>query len=430
MAYPFNAANLVNQPPVAPRPTLGGSAGRSTLADAMLRQAQSARAPRTVMEGLGTKLIPSLVGAMLKKDVADERSKFIAGLAGLKGPELTKALIASGDATLSAAGLQGKIASQTAASTAATAKDLAQFKSGLTIEEERAKRALSPFFGGTGTGSDHMRNLMRGKAEFEKHGKIITPGLQDAYGLAVATVGRGHTFQDGRTGAVYTTPGVDVTGIGFPSPTELGGRPPGAKAPDGTIPGMKTLVEPRNVKFSGEEGKAAGFASRTITASDVTRDLEADPSFNPASLRMSFAANAGVLGNYALSDAEQRYVQAKRDWITAALRKESGAAIPPAEIADKDRTFFPQPGNKPGVILQKARAREQEIRSIIAQSGGAFKENFPDLFKSFNDRKPLSEAKPNRFMTMTPEALLNINEEGLSEEDKDDLIEALTKVGN
>jgi hypothetical protein len=135
MAYPFNAvhpfnrgalANRANQqvasagplqaqPPVAPRPTLGGSAGRSALADAMLQQAQSARAPRTVLEGIGTQLAPSLIGAMLKKDVADERSKFIAGLAGLKGPEVIKALIASGDAGLGTAGLNAKMAAMAAA---------------------------------------------------------------------------------------------------------------------------------------------------------------------------------------------------------------------------------------------------------------------------------------------------------------------------
>jgi hypothetical protein len=402
------------------------------LADALLRQAQGARAPQTWLEGLGTQLAPTLIGAMLKKGVADKRGEFIAGLAGLEGPAVIKALIASGDPTFSAAGLQGKIASQLAASTAATAKDLAQFKSGLTIEEEKAKKALSPFFGGTGTGSDHMRNLMRGKDEFEKHGKIVTPGLAAAYSLALATVGKGHTFQDPRGGGVFTVPGVDVTQFDFPSPAQLKGKPPSAPAPDGgeTPPGVRTLIPSREVKYTGEEGKAAGFASRTITASDVTRRLEADPDFDPASVRMSFAASSGVLGNFALTDIEQQYVQAKRDWITGVLRPESGAAISASELVEKDRTFFPQPGDKPPVILQKARAREQEIRSLIAQSGGAFADKFPNMYKAFKARKPLSAAKPNRFMTMTPQALLNIDEKGLSEEDKADLIEALDKLGN
>ena len=424
---------IIQRPPAAPRPTLGGSAGRSALADAMLRQAQNVRAPRTVLEGIGTQLAPSLIGAMLKKQVADERGKFIAGLAGLEGPELTKALIASGDPAFSATGLQGKIASQTAEKAAATAKELAKFTSGLTIEEDRAKilaeREGAPFFSGKGVGPSDRRNLMRGKAEFEKYGKIVTPGLQDAYSLSLAAVGREQRFSDPRTGAVYTSPGIDATRYGFPTLAQLKGTAQApAPAGDGK-PTITTLVKPRNIKFSGEENKAAGFASRTITASDVTRDLEADPSFDPASIRMSFGANSGVLGNYALSDTEQRYVQAKRDWITAALRKESGAAIPPSEMEEKDRTFFPQPGDKPGVILQKAKAREQEIRSIIAQSGGAFKENFPGLFKSFNDRKPLSAAKTDKFSKMSAAELLAVDPAQLSEDDEADYLKALYWVG-
>lgn len=121
MPYPYNATHpLQAQPPVAPRPTLGGSAGRSALADAMLRQAQNVRAPRTVLEGIGTQLAPTLIGALLKKQVADERSKFIAGLAGLKGPELTKALIASGYPAFATAGLNARMAAMAAADTQET----------------------------------------------------------------------------------------------------------------------------------------------------------------------------------------------------------------------------------------------------------------------------------------------------------------------
>ena len=35
----------------------------------------------------------------------------------------------------------------------------------------------------------------------------------------------------------------------------------------------------------------------------------------------------------------------KQDFITAVLRKESGAAISPSEFAAQDRIFFPQPGD-------------------------------------------------------------------------------------
>jgi hypothetical protein len=98
------------QAPVAPRMTLTGSAGKSALADVLLRQAQGARAPRTVLEGIGTQLAPSLIGALMKKDVADKRGKFIEGLAGLEGPDLISALIKSGDPAFGTAGINARMA--------------------------------------------------------------------------------------------------------------------------------------------------------------------------------------------------------------------------------------------------------------------------------------------------------------------------------
>jgi hypothetical protein len=75
----------------------------------------------------------------------------------------------------------------------------------------------------------------------------------------------------------------------------------------------------------------------------------------------------GALGGP--SPEQQQYAQAKLNFITAILRKESGAAISPAEFANEDKKYFPQAGEGPAVVEQKRRARELAIRAMRVQAG-------------------------------------------------------------
>jgi hypothetical protein len=68
--------------------------------------------------------------------------------------------------------------------------------------------------------------------------------------------------------------------------------------------------------------------------------------------------------------AEQQQVdQARRNFITAVLRKESGAVISPKEYADEERKYFPQLGDSKEVIKQKQDARKLAIQALEAQAG-------------------------------------------------------------
>jgi hypothetical protein len=80
--------------------------------------------------------------------------------------------------------------------------------------------------------------------------------------------------------------------------------------------------------------------------------------------------------------AEQQQVdQARRNFVTANLRKESGAAISPAEFETEEKKYFPQVGDAPPVIKQKRDARELAIRAMNIQSGN----NIPNINSSNND---------------------------------------------
>lgn len=80
-----------------------------------------------------------------------------------------------------------------------------------------------------------------------------------------------------------------------------------------------------------------------------------------------FNALPGVLGG--LSEDQQKVQNARINFITAILRKESGAAISPQEFSTAEKLYFPSPGEGAGVIKQKQRARDLAIKAMKVQAG-------------------------------------------------------------
>ena len=79
----------------------------------------------------------------------------------------------------------------------------------------------------------------------------------------------------------------------------------------------------------------------------------------------------GVAKRGAESTNRQLYRQAQENWVTANLRKESGAVIGPVEMQQEIVKYFPQINEGPEVIAQKAEARR------IAEEGMKLNANFP-----------------------------------------------------
>lgn len=84
------------------------------------------------------------------------------------------------------------------------------------------------------------------------------------------------------------------------------------------------------------------------------------------------AAGALPLGGFLQSNAYRNMEQAKRQWVTALLRKESGAAIGKQEYADYDKQFFPQPEDGPQQIAQKAEARKVAVAAMKRGAGPGY----------------------------------------------------------
>ena len=85
-----------------------------------------------------------------------------------------------------------------------------------------------------------------------------------------------------------------------------------------------------------------------------------------------FNALPRVLGG--LSPEQQQVAQARINFITALLRKESGAAIGASEFATAEKNYFPKPGDDAATIAQKQQARKTAIRAMEIQAGPGAKQ--------------------------------------------------------
>lgn len=125
---------------------------------------------------------------------------------------------------------------------------------------------------------------------------------------------------------------------------------------------------------TADQSNAAGFSDRMKNAEKVLSD--------PA-LMAAVVGNEGVknasMGKIPLVGAKwqtpeyKRYERAKKDFITAVLRKESGASISPTEFANEEAKYFPQPWDDEQTIKDKADARSIAIQSMERTAGPALK---------------------------------------------------------
>ena len=130
------------------------------------------------------------------------------------------------------------------------------------------------------------------------------------------------------------------------------------------------------------EANATAFGMRMQSAEDTLQKLAKQGNLRPAVLAgipYGGAALAQTLPSFigGSSDEQQQVQQAKTNFITAVLRKESGAAIGADEYKTEDTKYFPQVNDGPGVIKQKQKARELAIEAIRIQAGPGGKNIVP-----------------------------------------------------
>lgn len=139
---------------------------------------------------------------------------------------------------------------------------------------------------------------------------------------------------------------------------------PASQAGGGIVP-PKAGAAP---KLTEGELKSVTYGIRAASALKTIDELESG-GYNAANPLDRSAENM-PLGNAVKSKGGQAYSQAAREFITAILRRDSGATITPTEMDEQYVIYFPVYGDGPDVIKQKREARATAYEALKAGAGG------------------------------------------------------------
>lgn len=153
-----------------------------------------------------------------------------------------------------------------------------------------------------------------------------------------------------------------------------------------------TAVAGAGKPLTESQAKAANFAGRMESAFKVVDGLESDPTV----LQKLVAGNSWT--NILAPETAQQYRQAQENWVSANLRKESGAVIGSDEMNKEIKKYFPIPGDKPQVIEQKRQARLDAMAGMEAEATERGIKSVKESRKALGERyqrKPAESAAPN-----------------------------------
>ena len=135
------------------------------------------------------------------------------------------------------------------------------------------------------------------------------------------------------------------------------------------------------------QAKSAGFAARMVEAERNLRGSlsgqdpvtkEAVPKFGATDWNANVAnVFPEIIANQIRGTGHQISRQAAQEFITAQLRRESGASISPTEFEVGYQKYFPQPGDSEEVIKKKAETRATTIRAMAGETNGYFDAGSP-----------------------------------------------------
>jgi len=194
------------------------------------------------------------------------------------------------------------------------------------------------------------------------------------------------------TGASIVPQGASVAPINAPVAGAQGGYTPLSQLSPKALQEIEKAKVMETVvpkPLTEAQGNATAFGMRMAESNKLLKNLEDKGITNTGLIRQALGATVGVLplvGDKLQSavkssmnplpsilggpsSGQQEYDQAKQNFITAVLRKESGAAIGASEFKTEDEKYFPQAGDTAQVLKQKQDARELAIKAMGIQAG-------------------------------------------------------------
>ncbi len=126
--------------------------------------------------------------------------------------------------------------------------------------------------------------------------------------------------------------------------------------------------EQANQTFKQNQYLAAGYGQRVADAEKAFDELSSG-GFDRADRKQGLLSS---LPDFAQFGDTRRQTQAERNFLTAQLRRESGAAISPSEFSVGEKLYFPRAGDTPELLAEKKRNREAVLAALMAEAGGAY----------------------------------------------------------
>ncbi len=125
-----------------------------------------------------------------------------------------------------------------------------------------------------------------------------------------------------------------------------------------------TLATKSEKPLTEGQAKSALFGSRMKMANEIFDTLEKSGTTTSTPGINSGYGVGSVISALSSSD-QQQLLQAKRDFLNAVLRRESGAVIGESEFDNGNKQYFPQVGDSKQVIAQKKANREAAMRGVL-----------------------------------------------------------------
>jgi len=159
--------------------------------------------------------------------------------------------------------------------------------------------------------------------------------------------------------------------------------------PNGTLGNRIGSVPEKEGKLPTEDqSKAALYSHRMTEAEGIISKLEHVGTSSIEAAR----GKIPIIGNITSSAEYQSLEQAKRNFINATLRRESGANIQPSEFENADKQYFPKIGDSALVLAQKEQNRRTAVMEMRASSGPA-QSRVPELGPA-RERGPAPNSTP------------------------------------
>jgi hypothetical protein len=129
------------------------------------------------------------------------------------------------------------------------------------------------------------------------------------------------------------------------------------------------------------QAKANLFGGRMVESARTLKEMEDKGVYRPGNIKSlatgaasaiplignALAEGASAATNWTQSSDQQRVEQARRDFVNAVLRRESGAVISDAEFSNAEKQYFPAPGDSKETREQKRRNREIAINLMLQE---------------------------------------------------------------